>query len=626
MSNSLSSSTAGRKRLPFTLDFDTGKTSSSHRSSHSSRSSPSSSTPLSQRLRRAVIHDDLPTAKRIARYALALVTEDEDSDHPSVGPQSASLRAWNHHRLPTSTARETCYTSGTDPNQPVFSIRNHDPHYSNYSSQQTTEAQPQSHPLLSICPANNNNSHKNGNTPRPAYPRDSIDAEMDASKTSLQLAIEYKCSLDMIDWLLDMGHEQQESTPGQLRLTRDAQGRSIPHIAAMYNRPDIIALYTSHVHFLLTVARPQVDAQQYIVEEMLDSFDSLQGKTPLHESSIRGHEDCIKLLISLGASIHCLDMLGNSPLHYSSSFGHLASLQLLIEEINDTNSINLNLKNDLGFSPVDYSFTIADRATLEAFHKRKLQQQKRIQQQQQALHNENKEEDDDDGNDNDTRSDHSSVSASSDTGDMTHQQQYTSTSGSGSQGFSFNTSHSPQPGHANGSHSQQPPHSYSHSHAHSHGKELSSSSSSSDAHHGRLLQHLNHTVRDKKANLYQGLFHHHHHPQRSSSHPQRSNSHGHNHNRTTSPSHSPTPTPPSTSSLPRNTSGIKPNKADVAPWTTMEMEESTPVPVVVVGKQTDSSGSNETIKPDSQNRKNGVDRDLSWRIADVLGGGAQNRS
>ncbi|CAO1635511.1 unnamed protein product [Sympodiomycopsis kandeliae] len=133
--------------------------------------------------------------------------------HDDDLPHSSALqRAWDHHRLPTSTARETCYLPLNDTSHSLsaasvtFSIRNHDPHYnSNYTNEGAT------HTTGSLWPANNNSNNSNGNTtanvPRPAYPRDSIDAEMDASKTSLQLAIEYGCSLDMIDWLLDMGHE-----------------------------------------------------------------------------------------------------------------------------------------------------------------------------------------------------------------------------------------------------------------------------------------------------------------------------------------------------------------------------------------------------------------------------------
>ena len=116
-----------------------------------------------------------------------------------------------------------------------------------------------------ILPSNNNAS-QGINCPRPRFPRDSIDAELDSTKSSLQLALEYGCSIEMTDWLLEMGHEQHN---GSLDITRDHLGRSMAHLAAIHNRPDIMALYCSHVHFLLTVPSIAAAAAQEAEQSLL---------------------------------------------------------------------------------------------------------------------------------------------------------------------------------------------------------------------------------------------------------------------------------------------------------------------------------------------------------------------
>lgn len=466
-SDSRKSSVPFRPRFVIDLELDDevgGPTPRNHLCYDTSHARTPPRTRLSQRLRRAIINDDLVTARRLAAHASELAQRVGSYDIPS---NSAAARAWQSQRATLLEEDFIAPSRGDTPSTPQFSIRNIgssgasamlvSPSFSPRSDMAAHKSADQpSGPFhlspptthhrdptssAAILPSNNNASHAI-NCPKPPFPRESIDAELDSTKSSLQLALEYGCGIEMIDWLLEMGHEQHN---GSLNITRDHLGRSMAHLAAIYNRPDIMALYCSHVHFLLTVpkiaaaaaqeaeraasddyksttsasSRPvspfgtHVDSESQVegnsskdqrqrpapvplpqressptpsqgvkgvespdgqkqIEDILDSFDSNAGRTALHDAALRGHEECVRLLLELGASIDSADLSGNTPLHYASSYGHLTSVQLLIEK----GGAQFTLRNDGGFSAADYAFTMGDRAALEAFGRKWITDQK----------------------------------------------------------------------------------------------------------------------------------------------------------------------------------------------------------------------------------------------------------
>ncbi|CAO1636952.1 unnamed protein product [Jaminaea pallidilutea] len=258
-----------------------------------SNSEPSTSTSIAQRLRRAIINNDLAAARRLAAHASALAASrcrppghddtaggdesDVEADyhtsyqahHEDVKFGRATRRGWKRQRellasencitCPGSSgkyacANGACATSACS-SMPPFSIRNLSPCAiapPSHERSRFTDGRG-THPSTSLC------------LPQPPPPY-SIEAEMQGHRTSLELAIVYDCSIQLVEWLLENGHEEHDATTsnsGHLNdhewdwvvPTKDDQGRTMPHLAALHNRADIVALYCSHMHFLLSVPR-----------------------------------------------------------------------------------------------------------------------------------------------------------------------------------------------------------------------------------------------------------------------------------------------------------------------------------------------------------------------------------
>ncbi|PWN24905.1 ankyrin [Jaminaea rosea] len=331
---------------------------------------PCSSTTISQRFRRAVINDDLSAARRLASYAQQLATtrEDHGIQLESGGEESiSSNRARRHQRANMGQ---------------VFSIRN----------------------VTSAPPTPSFSSSTNRRTATPSYPRGSVEAEAYLSHlTSLELAIMYNCSLAMMEWLLDMGHEEENLEYGWTR--DEEQGRTVLHLAAIANRADVVALYCSYVNRVAghgasreLVDLPAVGPPIPSTSPQGSTTPGLSplGRTALHEAAMRGYDAVALVLLSRGGDPRRLDGYGNTALHYASAFGHLTTLQILMDAAaNDdrhdnsdalstssssdnlssslpedaTTALNAALfgsKNDGDFSAADYSYTLSDRAALEA--------------------------------------------------------------------------------------------------------------------------------------------------------------------------------------------------------------------------------------------------------------------
>lgn len=305
------------------------------------------STPLSQRLRRAIVDDDLVMARRIAAYTQSL-HDDYHSQHPEMAGSdgdekesalygSAAKRArarqrrmlnpqnkgW--HSIPSLVTQNSRHQIKTR-----FCIRNLD----------SRECYSQSH--RSLGKAENYQQPTTG-----IPPRGSLDAERDGSRSSLELAVLYGCSIELIEWLLDMGHEDyshsdarsfEQDPSGRISFTRDAQGRSIPHLAAICNRPDVITLYCSHVHFILSLPRAMSSCDQQALSK---DDDSLKLSSDEDRRTIGGLEsgpttrppsrhhmpEAISPLRSAGvAHDNSVHGLGENPLGFEDARQTLAAL------------------------------------------------------------------------------------------------------------------------------------------------------------------------------------------------------------------------------------------------------------------------------------------------------------
>ncbi|KAK0554212.1 hypothetical protein OC845_000831 [Tilletia horrida] len=170
----------------------------------------------------------------------------------------------------------------------------------------------------------------------PTSPPDS-----EGRKPSLILAIEHGTSIEMIAWLLEMQHEAGGPST-------DDDNNTVFALAAIYNRCDVIELYTS---------QPDID-----VPSLLRSKSTSEGRTALHWAAIKGHDQVIRLLLKLGAHVDALDNSNTTPLHFASAWGHLNSVQLLKQV-----GANSTISNKEGFCALDWAFDANIKVALETF-------------------------------------------------------------------------------------------------------------------------------------------------------------------------------------------------------------------------------------------------------------------
>ena len=71
------------------------------------------------------------------------------------------------------------------------------------------------------------------------------------------------------------------------------------------------------------------------------------GSTPLHQASLKGNLEMVKLLIEHGADMNVKNNYGKTPLHWASFKGHLEITQLLIKH-----GADLNAKDNNGWTPL----------------------------------------------------------------------------------------------------------------------------------------------------------------------------------------------------------------------------------------------------------------------------------
>lgn len=55
----------------------------------------------------------------------------------------------------------------------------------------------------------------------------------------------------------------------------------------------------------------------------------MEGRAPLHDAAIHGHNDVARSLIEAGAHIDSVDEFGDSPVHHAAYKGHETLVELL---------------------------------------------------------------------------------------------------------------------------------------------------------------------------------------------------------------------------------------------------------------------------------------------------------
>ena len=91
--------------------------------------------------------------------------------------------------------------------------------------------------------------------------------------------------------------------------------------------------------FLTTVSTASGSAQEFLDASNLINFnyaDSINERNSIHEASISGKPDVLKMAISKGANVRTPDVYGRIPLHYACMYGRLDMIQALVSAAPDT--------------------------------------------------------------------------------------------------------------------------------------------------------------------------------------------------------------------------------------------------------------------------------------------------
>lgn len=285
-------------------------------------------TTLSQRFRRAIQQVDLASAQRIAARAFELQFLSDPANYDvhvqSIGqsgprPPKAALRAVQAQR--PSSARP-------------FDIRNVDP-------------------LPERIGLTKSHHHRKYTL---AIYDEPLDYHTVNADPSLMIAIRSNADVELVRWLIEMGHEYNAPS-------LDADGHTILHLATLYDRSDIIYAYSTYTtsHVASTLA------------DLIDAETLHDCRTALHLACIRGFDDVARQLLDLGADLDLQDRAGNTALHFASAWGHLSLVQLLIER-----GCSLAVQNTEGSTASDYAYSHSVKEALETLGRVRYESRKKI--------------------------------------------------------------------------------------------------------------------------------------------------------------------------------------------------------------------------------------------------------
>ena len=67
-----------------------------------------------------------------------------------------------------------------------------------------------------------------------------------------------------------------------------------------------------------TVTTPLTELPRAVASGVVNCLDVGSGRSPLHIAALNGSEQCIRLLLTSGASVHLRDSLDHTALYYVS--------------------------------------------------------------------------------------------------------------------------------------------------------------------------------------------------------------------------------------------------------------------------------------------------------------------
>ncbi|KAI9310650.1 ankyrin repeat-containing domain protein [Dichotomocladium elegans] len=133
---------------------------------------------------------------------------------------------------------------------------------------------------------------------------------------------------DTVEWLLEMGHEEEA-------ISVDHDGITVLMIAAMYNHVEVFYSYVTRY------------------PECIHAI-SKNGWTALLYAAKNGNAALVSYMLSISADIDHVDNDGNSALHHASAWGHFTVMELLVSE-----GCNVDLGNKQHFTAADYAYSYA---------------------------------------------------------------------------------------------------------------------------------------------------------------------------------------------------------------------------------------------------------------------------
>ncbi len=84
------------------------------------------------------------------------------------------------------------------------------------------------------------------------------------------------------------------------------------------------------------------------------------GRTALHLSTMKGHYECVKLLLESKSNVDSTDKEFNTPTHYACEYGYLEILKMILDF-----SPDLTLKNRSGLTCIDVANNVEVRKVFE---------------------------------------------------------------------------------------------------------------------------------------------------------------------------------------------------------------------------------------------------------------------
>lgn len=290
-------------------------------------------TTLSQRFRRAVQQGDLPAAQRIAARAFELqFLPRPNAQHDAYGSSDEQISPY----APPKAALRAAKAQRPSSAHP-FDVRNVEPvparsnHTKHHHHRKYTLA-------IHDEPLHDNSSSGSSST-----------------DPSLVIAIKSNADVELVRWLIEMGHEQKGPSV-------DADGNTVLHLATLYDRSDIIYAYSTYTnsHVAATLA------------DLIDAETMHDHRTALHLACICGYDDVARQLLDLGADVDLQDRAGNTALHFASAWGHVSLVQLLIER-----GCSLAVKNAEGSTASDYAYSHIVKEALETMGRLRYESRKK---------------------------------------------------------------------------------------------------------------------------------------------------------------------------------------------------------------------------------------------------------